>query len=75
MLGSVTVIVLKRLAKRVLKNNILERAFWSFLQGALASISIEQKLDFKTIFYAGLMFSLSATKTFVVEKIESRKNM
>ena len=58
--------------------NILERAFWTFLEGALLSLPTTFSLEMDGAAWKAMLFSaglagLSALKTFILEVIKANK--
>lgn len=58
--------------------NILERAFWTFIEGALLSLPTTFSLEMDGAAWKAMLFSaglagLSALKTFILEVIKANK--
>lgn len=59
--------------------NILERAFWTFIEGALLSLPTTFSLEMDGAAWKSMLFSaglagLSALKTFILEMIKANKD-
>ena len=58
--------------------NILERAFWTFLEGFLIALPTTLSMDmdgaaWKSVLISAAMAGLSAVKTFIIEIIQKNR--